>query len=63
MKWDVYQSRKRYRNVSRTDETSTHSSYEHLEFKATTGWCAKFKMRTVIKHLVMSGEFASADKE
>lgn len=42
---------------------ATRSSHEHLEIKATTGWFVKFKKRTGIKHLVMPGEFASADKE
>lgn len=39
------------------------SSFEELEFKATTGWFANFKRRTGIKNVIMHGESASADKE
>jgi len=39
------------------------SSSEELEFKATTGWFARFRRRSGIKHVVMHGESASADKE
>jgi hypothetical protein len=39
------------------------SSHEELEFKATTGWFARFKRRSGIKHVVMRGESASADKD
>ena len=39
------------------------SSSEELEFKATTGWFANFKRRSGIKHVIMHGESASADKE
>jgi hypothetical protein len=39
------------------------SSSEELEFKATTGWFARFKRRSGIKHVVMHSESASADKE
>ena len=39
------------------------SSSEELEFKATTGWFANFKRRSGIKHVIMCGESASADKE
>jgi hypothetical protein len=37
------------------------SSSEELEFNATTGWFARFKRRSGIKHVVMHGESASAD--
>ncbi|XP_023225581.1 tigger transposable element-derived protein 1-like [Centruroides sculpturatus] len=40
-----------------------NSSDEEIEFKATTGWFSKFRRRTGIKHVVIHGEFASADKE
>jgi hypothetical protein len=38
-------------------------SSEDLEFKATTGWFARVRRRSGIKHVVMHGESASADKE
>ncbi|GFR27989.1 tigger transposable element-derived protein 1 [Trichonephila clavata] len=38
-------------------------SSEELEFKATTGWFTKFKRRSGIKHVLMHGESASANKE
>ncbi|GFS40186.1 hypothetical protein TNIN_234931 [Trichonephila inaurata madagascariensis] len=44
-------------------EQTPGSSSEELEFKATTGWFTKFKRRSVIKHVLMHGESASADKE
>lgn len=45
------------------EEQTPGSSSEKLEFKATTGWFTKFKRRSGIKHVVMHGESASADKE
>ncbi|GFQ88544.1 tigger transposable element-derived protein 1 [Trichonephila clavata] len=44
-------------------EQTPGSSSEELEFKATTGWFTKFKRRSGIKHVLMHGESASADKE
>ncbi|XP_071037870.1 tigger transposable element-derived protein 1-like [Parasteatoda tepidariorum] len=44
-------------------ERTPGSSSEELEFKATTGWFTKFKRRSGIKHVLMHGESASADKE
>jgi hypothetical protein len=38
------------------------SSSEELEFKATTGWFARFKRKSGSKHVVMHGESTSADK-
>ncbi|GFX56367.1 tigger transposable element-derived protein 1 [Trichonephila clavipes] len=44
-------------------EQTPSSSTEELEFKATTGWFIKFKRRSRIKHVLMHGESACADKE
>ncbi|XP_035230077.1 tigger transposable element-derived protein 1-like [Stegodyphus dumicola] len=44
-------------------EKMESSSSENLEFKATTGWFAKFKRSSGIKHVVIHGKSASADKE
>ncbi|GFQ69500.1 tigger transposable element-derived protein 1 [Trichonephila clavata] len=44
-------------------EQTPGSSSEELEFKATTSWFTKFKRRSGIKHVLMHGESASADKE
>ncbi|GFY61309.1 tigger transposable element-derived protein 1 [Trichonephila inaurata madagascariensis] len=44
-------------------EQTPGSSSEELEFKATTGWFTKFKRKSGIKHVLMHGESASADKE
>ncbi|GFY11607.1 tigger transposable element-derived protein 1 [Trichonephila clavipes] len=45
------------------EEQTPSSSSEELEFKATSGWFTKFKRRSGIKHVLMHGESASADKE
>ncbi|XP_023218178.1 uncharacterized protein LOC111620491 [Centruroides sculpturatus] len=42
---------------------TSHSSHEEIEFKVTTGWFSKIRRRTGIKHMVIHGESASADKE
>ncbi|GFW98180.1 tigger transposable element-derived protein 1 [Trichonephila clavipes] len=44
-------------------EQTPDSSSEELELKANTGWFTKFKRRSVIKHVLMHGESASADKK
>ncbi|GFY72298.1 tigger transposable element-derived protein 1-like protein [Trichonephila inaurata madagascariensis] len=44
-------------------EQTPGSSSEELEFKATTGWFTKFKRRSGIKHVLMHGESASANKK
>ncbi|GFW01950.1 tigger transposable element-derived protein 1-like protein [Trichonephila clavipes] len=44
-------------------EQTPGSSSEELEFKATTGWFTKLKRKSGIKHVLMHGESASADKE
>ncbi|GFW90563.1 tigger transposable element-derived protein 1-like protein [Trichonephila clavipes] len=44
-------------------EQTPSSSSEELKLKATTGWSTKFKRRPGIKHVLMHGESASADKE
>ncbi|GFY38622.1 tigger transposable element-derived protein 1 [Trichonephila inaurata madagascariensis] len=49
--------------LEKLKELTPGSSSEELEFKATTGWFIKFKRRSRIKHVLMHGESASADKE
>ncbi|GFX71855.1 tigger transposable element-derived protein 1-like protein [Trichonephila clavipes] len=44
-------------------EQTQGSSSDELEFKATSGWFTKFKRRSGIKHVLMHGKSASADKE
>ncbi|GFW81500.1 tigger transposable element-derived protein 1 [Trichonephila clavipes] len=44
-------------------EQTPGSSSEELEFKAITGRFTMFKRRSGIKHVLMHGESASADKE
>ncbi|GFV06334.1 tigger transposable element-derived protein 1-like protein [Trichonephila clavipes] len=44
-------------------EQTPGSSSEELEFKATTGCFTKFTRRSGIKHVLMHGESARADKE
>ena len=50
-------------NFEKLKQQTPSSSSEELEFKATTGWFANFKRRSEIKHVIMHGESASADKE
>ncbi|GFV42645.1 tigger transposable element-derived protein 1-like protein [Trichonephila clavipes] len=44
-------------------EQTPGSSSEELKFKAIISWFTKFKRRSGIKHVLMHGESASADKE
>ncbi|GFY78459.1 jerky protein homolog-like [Trichonephila inaurata madagascariensis] len=55
--------KKAFEIFEKLQEQTPGLSSEELEFKATTGWFTKFKRKSGIKHVLMHGESASADKE
>ncbi|GFR25173.1 tigger transposable element-derived protein 1-like protein [Trichonephila clavata] len=60
----IIQDKAREREIfEKLKEQTLGLSSEELEFKSTTGWFTKFKRRSGIKHVLMHGESASADKE